>query len=428
MLVPPLELSGKENIQKHQLAKLQTTLKHVTARSPFYKRHFRGHNIANIAALGDLQQLPTTSKHHLQQYQQDFWCVGPKEIVEYCSTSGTEGSPVIVPLTEQDMERLAYNEAISFACAGCGPDDIFQLTTTIDRQFMAGLAYSLGARRLGAGMVRVGPGLPQLQWKTIFDVRPTTLIIVPSFLTKLIAYAEANGIDFKNSTVSKAICIGEPIRNADFTLNALGRKIYDKWPVDMVSTYASTEMATAFTECGQGIGGHLHPELIIAEVLDENERPVAPGTPGELTITTLGMAAMPLVRFKTGDICSLHVESCGCGRNTSRVGPIIGRKHQLIKYKGTSCYPPAIFDLLDRDDDIINYQVEVSADALGNDELIVRYSSIKENKKANLIEVFKSALRVTPKLIELDDEKLQPLIFIKTSRKPVKFLNKRKQG
>ncbi len=108
----------------------------------------------------------------------------------------------------------------------------------------------------------------------------------------------------------------------------------------LYSTYASTEMAASFTECSYGAGGHHHPELLIVEFLDGNDNPVPKGEAGELTITTLGVEGMPLLRFKTGDICHGHYETCKCGRKTMRVGPVIGRRNQMIKYKGTTLYPP----------------------------------------------------------------------------------------
>jgi len=158
-------------------------------------------------------------------------------------------------LTDADLDRLALNEYNSFKTAGIDEDDIIQLMTTVDRRFMAGLAYFLGARKLGAGIVRVGNGLPELQWDTITNIQPTVIICVPSFILHLITYAEANNIDYKNSSVKKIICIGESIRNSDFTLNTLGKKISQKWDVALYSTYASSEMATAFTECEAFKGG-----------------------------------------------------------------------------------------------------------------------------------------------------------------------------
>ena len=195
-------------------------------------------------------------------------------------------------------------------------------------------------------VIRLGAGIPELQWDSILKHKPTYLITVPSFLLKLIEYAETHNIDYNNSGIKGAICIGESLRNQDFSLNTLANKISEKWNIKLFSTYASTEMSTAFTECEYGIGGHHHPELIIVEVLDDNNQPVKNGEQGELTITTLGVEAMPLIRFKTGDIVQLHNEPCSCGKNTLRVGPVVGRKQQMIKYKGTTLYPPAMNDVL----------------------------------------------------------------------------------
>src|SRR5690606_32794216 len=115
----------------------------------------------------DLRHLPVTTKDDLQKNNWDFLCVPRNQIIEYTSTSGTLGQPVTIALTENDLKRLAYNEAISFACADGQPSDLYQLMLTLDRQFMAGIAYYEGIRKLGAGIVRVGPGLPALQWETI---------------------------------------------------------------------------------------------------------------------------------------------------------------------------------------------------------------------------------------------------------------------
>lgn len=120
--------------------------------------------------------------------------------------------------------------------------------------------------------------------------------------------------------------MGENIRNGDFSLNPIGKRITDAWKIKLYSTYASTEMQTAFTECTECRGGHLQPDLLIVELLDEMNKAVAPGEPGEVTITTLGVEGMPLLRYKTGDICVANDESCACGRNSLRLSPVMGRK------------------------------------------------------------------------------------------------------
>lgn len=427
MDIPQIELATEAEIEAYQEKALKHLVQYVYEKSPFYKVHFQRHGIVpeNIQRLSDLSLIPAIGKKELQQHNKQFYCVSPSAIIDYSNTSGTEGEAVTIPLTEKDLERLTYNEAISLACTGGDENEIYQLTTTVDRRFMAGLAYVMGARKLGAGMVRVGAGIPELQWKTIREVQPTALIIVPSFLIKLIDYAEANGIDLSKTSVKKAICIGESIRHEDLSLNALGKRISEKWDIELYSTYASSEMATAFTECVEKKGGHAHPELIITEILDDEGHPVAPGEAGELTITTLGIEAMPLLRFRTGDICRKHGERCACGRNTYRLGPIIGRKHQMIKYKGTTVYPPALCNVMDNAPEIKRYVIEVCSNEYDNDEVIVRYeASEKLNMKA-LVDHFKTKVRVTPKLIATSPEELDKLMFPAMSRKPIKFIDNR---
>ena len=346
---PGIATQPIHKIKEYQEQQLQPLLSYLSQHSGFYKRLFaeRSIDIRNIRKIEDLALLPVTTKDDLQAMNNDFICVPRKSIIDYITTSGTMGDPVTFAMTDADLERLAYNEAISFTCADGSADDVYQLMTTMDRRFMAGLAYFLGIRKMGASIVRVGNGIPELQWDTINRVHPTTIIAVPSFILKVIEYAEQHHINYRSSSITKAVCIGEPLRNMDFSLNTLGRRIMEKWPLKLYSTYASTEMGTSFTECGEGIGGHHHPELIIVEFLDENDQPVAEGEPGEVTITTLGIEGMPLLRFKTGDVCYHYNEPCNCGRTTMRLGPVIGRKNQMIKYKGTTLYPPALYDILD---------------------------------------------------------------------------------
>jgi phenylacetate-CoA ligase len=323
---------------KMQEEKLQELLQYVSQHSPFYKELFAKHqvDISAIKTLADLALISPTTKEDLQQHNNDFLCVPDEKVVEYTSTSGTLGSPVTIALTENDLNRLAYNEYNSFSCADGSKNDIYQLMLTLDRQFMAGIAYYSGIRKLGAGIIRLGPGVPALQWETIKRLKPTSIVAVPSFILKLIAFAKEAGIDINQTSVKKAICIGENIRNTDFSLNILGKKITEAWDIKLYSTYASTEMQTAFTECGEGKGGHYQPELVIVELLDENNQPVEPYTPGEVTITTLGVEGMPLLRYKTGDICMYFDEPCACGRTSLRLSSILGRKKQMIKFKGTT--------------------------------------------------------------------------------------------
>lgn len=428
-MIPTIETQSVAAIKSFQEQKLRETLAYVNANSPFYKKRFAENNIdiSRITSLEDLQLLPVTTKEELQRFNDDFRCVPITKIIDFATTSGTLGEPVTFGLTDNDLERLAYNEAISFDCAGIKEGDIVQLMTTIDRRFMAGLAYFLGLRKMKVGVIRVGAGIPELQWDSIRKYNPNYLITVPSFLLKLIEYAEAHHIDYNNSGIKGAICIGEPLRNQEFEENTLARKITEKWNIPLFSTYASTEMSTAFTECSHFTGGHHHPELIIVEVLDEDNLPVKAGESGELVFTTLGIEAMPLVRFKTGDVVKMHTQPCPCGRNTLRIGPVIGRKQQMIKYKGTTLYPPAMNDVLNDFENIESHVIEIATNELGTDEILIKLA-VKNQSDEFLQEIkdhFRAKLRVTPKIEFAPKEVLEKLIFQPMSRKPIHFFDKR---
>jgi len=428
--LPSISFQKESIIKQYQEKKLADFLQYISIHSPYYQSLFADHGIhpADIRTIEDLARIPPTEKEHLQTRNKEFLCVPPHKIIEYTATSGTVGSPVTIALTESDLQRLAYNEFSSFACANCTSEDIFQLMLTLDRQFMAGMAYYSGIRKMGAGVVRVGPGVPSLQWETIERLQPTALVAVPSFLIKLIQYAEDNGIDINKSSVKKAICIGENIRDENLRPNVLAEKITSKWDIQLFSTYASTEMQTAFTECEAGKGGHLNPELLIVELLDDEGQPVAEGQPGEVTITTLGVEGMPLLRYKTGDICKAYSQPCTCGRQTIRLSPVIGRKKQMIKYKGTTLFAPALFDIIHRIDAVKEYVVEVFSNEIGTDEVLLYLVPANHlDETRNKIKAYLQAtLRVTPQIKYVDAETMQKMQFPDGVRKPQKFIDKRK--
>src|SRR5690554_296138 len=430
-MIPAIEKASRDEIKTFQETKLKETLQYLKENSPYYKRFFDENKIqiSEINTLEDLREIPVTTKDHLQQFNDDFLCVQKSQIIDYVTTSGTLGDPVTFALTNNDLDRLAYNEAISFACCGVQKEDVLQLMTTMDRRFMAGLAYFLGARKLGAGIVRVGSGIPELQWDSILKFNPTYLITVPSFLLKLIEYAKLREIDLAKSGVKAAICIGEPIRDQDFSLNILAKKIKKDWAIELYSTYASTEMGTAFNECGFHQGGHHHPELIIVEVLDEADRPVPYGEVGELTITTLGVEAMPLLRFKTGDMIQAFEGNCRCGRNTLRLGPVVGRKKQMIKYKGTTLYPPAMYNILNNFSEVESYIIEIFHNELRTDEITIKIACENQSEELLLLikDHFRAKLRVAPKIEFASLEEIKTLRFPPMSRKPIDLLDHRQQ-
>ncbi len=418
------------NLQKAWQEKaLSRHIRYLQEHSPFYREKLGGRRTwsAEQFPLDLLSEWPTTTKKELSEENIRFFASPQSRIREYMSTSGTLGAPVTMALTENDLQRLGYNESQSFALAGGKAEDLYQLMLTLDRQFMAGIAYYEGIRRLGGRMVRTGPGLPAMQWETIKRLGTTTLVTVPSFLLQLAEWGRAEGLPLDSTPVVRAICIGESVRDEYLNLNALGKRIQEIWPLKLINTYASTEMQTAFTECPLHRGLHAQPELIIAEVLDEEGNPLPPGEFGELTVTPLGVEGTPLLRYQTGDICTYFDEPCACGLHSIRLSPLRGRKQQMIKYRGTTLYPPAINQVLHEIPLVEDFVIEVFCSTWGTDELRIHIHTEwgEEKARQTLIPLLQSRWRVAPPLEFHDSSSLRALQFAKGSRKPLRFQDHR---
>jgi phenylacetate-CoA ligase len=197
-------------------------------------------------------------------------------------------------------------------------------------------------------------------------------------------------------------------------------------------------MGATFSECPFGMGGHVHPELIIVEIIGEDDLPVPDGETGEVVVTTLGVEAMPLLRFRTGDVCAKIVEPCQCGRNSYRLTPLVGRKNNMIKLKGTTLYPPAINDVLDNTDYIENYVIYVQDSESGTDDVVVKAGLKKGDHEEtpaflsscvkDLKDRFRARIRVAPRLDILPVEEIAKINFPAKSRKPIKFIDLRNKS
>lgn len=403
--------------------KLVEQLQFVSMHSPYYQRIFSQYSISieHFQHIHDFQRIPLASKNDFATHHSDFYTQNTGSILEYCTTSGTTGSPLTIGLNQSDLDRLSINEKFTFDLAGVIKSDVVQLMLTLDKQFMAGLAYLSGLRTIGCAVVRSGPGSPAFQLESIVRHNVTVLVAVPSFLLKMIDYAKLQNIKLSELGIKKVICIGEPIRDENLAPNFLSQKIKDAWDIELYSTYASSEMQTAFSECREMCGVHLNEDLIYAEVLDESGNEVADGEAGELVITHIGVSAMPLVRYQTGDIVTKYLAPCLCGLSSMRLGPVIGRKNQLLKINGTSVFPAAIVALLKKyelSDMLILakkndlYQHDISILLEGNSSLKQQIEKdIKNTLKVRIDVVFTDAASIL-KWRKPDNRKPEQIIFL----------------
>jgi len=422
-----IEFSEPHIIKKLQEKRLRNHLVHCSKHSPYYQRILKDSYIDfERITLEQLCKLPFTDKSDLEKYNNDFCAVSSVKIVDVVLSSGTTGRPTRIIYTDYDLNRLAYNEKKSFAGCGITAEDIVLLTCTMDRCFVAGLAYFLGVRSLGATAIRNGLNTLESQKDIILRMNPSVIVGVPTFLKKLGLYLQNNNIDPVKTAVSKLVCIGEPLRNYNLEPLKIGRDLEEIWQAKTFSTYASTETVTTFCECTAQQGGHLHPDLAVVELIDKNGKVLSSEHTGEVVVTPLSVEGMPLVRFKTGDISFLIDKQCPCGRYSARLGPILGRKKQMMKVRGTTVYPQSIYSALEEINGIDDYYLIVSSETDLSDNITI-YVTVNENScNCEIIQnKLQAKLRVKPKVIITDKEKLAQQVYTPKSRKPVRFIDRR---
>ncbi len=413
---------------------LREHLAYVAERSAYYRRRFQetGFRPDDVRGVADLHQLPTTTKQELDAHNAEFLCTPHREVVDVCLTSGTTARPVALLQTRADLARLERNEEQGFLLAGVTATDRVMVCAAMDRCFMAGLAYFLGLVRIGATVIRAGSSSLPVALELVRTQRPTVLVGVPTLLKTIAERLLLEGDAPRDMGVSALVCIGEPVRTPDFDLSPLGCRLHELWGARIHGTYAGTEMATAFTECSAGRGGHLPPELAVVEVLDDAGVPVPHGEPGEVVVTPLGVTGMPLLRFRTGDVAVLHLGPCPCGRSTPRLGPILGRKNQVLKYRGTTVFPNAIFTVLQELEGIRGFYLEVRDEyelsdhirvVVGVDELHAPPMSGVE-----VAERIAARVRVKPEVVLAPADDVTRKVQQPDKRKPVTFFDFRGQA
>lgn len=419
---PACEMLTKEEIALQQEQLLRQELTYCKKRSPYYSRILKDVDTESFK-LEDLKKLPLTEKKCISEDPERFICVEPADTGEIVFTSGTTGAACKIIYSHNDMQRLRYNEQRCFTAAGINAADTVLLTCTSDRCFIAGMAYYQGIRSVGATAIRNGLNSLESHLDILRTLKPTVIVGVPSFLKHL---GEAAKERHLTESVRKLMCIGEPVRDKDFHLAGLGKIIGDLWQANVYSTYASSEIVSSFCECTAMNGGHLLPDLVIAEIVDDAGNVLDYGNIGELVLTQLNVQGMPFIRFRTGDITFLTDEACACGRVTPRLGPILGRKSQLLKCKGTSIYPQGIYNIMNTDSNIEDFYIEVTGESL-SDHIEIYAALRKENcDTAELKKKLYAHCRMAVPLNIVSAEEVHKKVF-GTSRKPVRFHDLRKK-
>ena len=392
--------------------------RYAAKRSPYYREVF-----GNSTRVPNLEDVSSVDKKILSERNADFLCVPREQVTEIVTTSGTTGEPIVWMLTENDVRRLARNEQLSFGCAGISAGDTVLIAVTLDRGFMAGLAYWLGLREIGCSVIRVGPSSPLLVLEAIRRIEPTVIVGLPSFLRLVAEKAADTGIELKECSVKKLCCIGEPVRDRSFELNTLGRRLEKSWGARVYSTYGVTELANSLCECDAGQGGHLHAEQLHVEILGERGEPLADGEVGEVVATTFGVEAMPLIRYATGDYAAIFRQPCSCGRTTPRLGPIVGRKNQKLKCKGVSIFPSTLETVIEQTQGVEAFAIVArSANELSDSVEVLVHGNVA---LPGLRDALQARSKIAPVVREASREEIEALQMPPQARKRRTFVDLR---
>ncbi len=362
------EFLPADEIQSRSVRALVNHIDYLKRESQYYRELLTGVEPSDIESLEDLELIPLTDKDSLVENHSKFIVADADLIVESVLSNGSDGTPLLIPMTSSDLDRLAYNESLSFHAAGVTPQDRAQIVVGMDQLAIAGMSAYRGLIALGVNTTRIGQLTPE-QHQHYFELtQPTILVGIPSHLLKIAQSLTGLGIDLPSNSIKKLFCTRESIRTENMELTETAQQLEELFGATIYSSYSSTEVSSTFCDCQERTGVHVHPELGYVEIIDENGSVVPDGEVGELVITPFGMEGLPLLRYRTGDFTFKINQRCRCGRNSVQLGPIIRDEvnSMTAMNEGTEISINVLQGILDDIPEMKDYIIELQG-AVGTD-------------------------------------------------------------
>ena len=338
---PRIEEMPRADLQKMQYKLLKNLVYRLYSFSPFYHDRMKEHNVHpdDIRELADVKKLPFMFKRDLRDsYPDKIFTASQDELVRYHVSSGTTGKPTVVGYTQNDLNAWTTSLARALTSFGLGRGDVIQVSYGYGL-FTGGLGMHYGAERIGATVLPTSVGNTERQIELMQDLGATAIACTPSYLLHIGEVAEKMGVSIKNDTQLRAGILGaEPWTESM-------RKRMEEWlGIKAYDIYGTSELSgPMFTECSEQKGIHIWSDLALVEIIDpKTEEPLEPGEKGELTITILQKEALPMIRYRIGDITSMDVEPCACGRTHPRIQRIQGRVDDMLIIRGINVFPSQI--------------------------------------------------------------------------------------
>jgi len=424
-----VETMDVDELRELQLKRLKDTLIKASS-TPYYGQLFKkiGFEPKDTRSLEDIQNIPFTTKRDLREhYPYGFLAVPRDEIVRMHSSSGTTGRATVIFHTMGDIERWANLVARSIYMTGARKSDVFQNTMGYGL-FTGGLGLHYGAEKLGMMVIPSGPGNSERQINLMRDFGTTTIHILPSYALRLLDVFEGLSIDPRKDVNLRLAFIG-----AEPHSEGMRKKIEDSYDMNAYNSYGLSEMngpGVAF-ECPEKNGMHVWEDSYLLEVIDPRTlKPLPEGEEGELVFTNLTREGMPLIRYRTRDLASVHTDPCPCGRTHRRLSRIKGRSDDMLIIKGVNLFPIQIETVLMEFPEIgRNYQIVL--ETVGHmDDLIIEVEVLRpaddmriyEKLRSQIAAAIRSEALVTPKV-----NLVQPGAIPKTEGKAIRVVDKREK-
>ncbi len=356
---PHMERMPLKDLHALQEDRLKSITRYVYDHSAFYRQRFKEAGVTpdDIKQLSDLAKLPFTRKVDLRNtYPTGMFSLPMSRVVRYHVSSGTTGKPTVVGYTRDDIEMWSESLARAFTSIGLGRDDVIQIGYGYGL-FTGGLGAHYGAERIGATVLPTGTGNTERQIELMQDLGTTAIACTPSYFLHMIEVAEKMGVSIRDDTKLKTGIFGaEPwsLETRKRIETATGINAYD--------IYGTSEISgPLFTECQDKNGIHVWADMFLTEVIDpKTGEQLEDGERGELVFTTLNKWALPLIRYRIGDLSVLDSEPCSCGRTHPRILRILGRTDDMLIIRGINVFPSQVESVLMRIPEVgDHYMIEV---------------------------------------------------------------------
>jgi phenylacetate-CoA ligase len=341
--VSEIESAPRERLHALQLERLRALVDRLLHAVPVARERLHACGVRagrEVAGLEDLRGMPFTVKADLREhYPFGLLAVPREELVRIHASSGTGGKPTIVGYTRRDLDTWAAIMARCLATAGVRPGMLVHNANGYGL-FTGGLGFHYGAERLGATVVPVSGGFTARQVTLLRDLGAQVLFATPSYALQIGQALHDAGIEPHELTLEVGVFGGEP------WTPAMGQAIERALGLAALNMYGLSEIGGpgVAVECLEGrAGSHVNEDHFLVEIVDpDTGEPLPVGAEGELVFSTLTREALPLLRYRTGDIASLDVAPCACGRTLARMGAVRGRRDDMLIIRGVNLYPSEI--------------------------------------------------------------------------------------